>query len=88
MARITIISNLERLRVLESSTSMLEEMFFVHHYFEVMFRRSFLINRILLNSEVWYGVTKYEIEELESVDHSLNIRILEAPACNTTPMLF
>ena len=59
---------------------MLEEMFFLHHYFEVMFRRSFLINRILLNSEVWYGVTKYEIEELESVDHSLNRRILEAPA--------
>ena len=50
--------------------SMLKEVSFGNHYFEMatLFRQSMLINSILCNSEVLYGLTKSHIETLESVD--------------------
>ena len=50
--------------------SLLKEISFGEHYFEMaaMFRQSMLINSILCNSEVLYGLTKTHIETLESVD--------------------
>jgi hypothetical protein len=47
-----------------------KEISFGEHYFEMsaMFRQSMLINSILCNSEVLYGLTKTHIETLESVD--------------------
>ena len=50
--------------------SLLKEISFGQHYFEmaVMFRQSLLINSILCNSEVLYGLSKTHIEKLESVD--------------------
>ena len=50
--------------------SLLKEISFGHHYFQMatMFRQSMLINSILCNSEVLYGLNKTHIETLESVD--------------------
>ena len=50
--------------------SLLKEISFGQHYFEmaVLFRQSMLINSILCNSEVLYGLNKTHIEKLESVD--------------------
>ena len=49
---------------------MLKEISFGQHYFEkaVLFRQSMLINSILCNSEVLYGLSKTHIETLESVE--------------------
>ena len=35
-----------------------------------MLRQSLLVNGILTNSEVWYGLNQSEIQKLESVDKS------------------
>ena len=68
---------------------MLDEIFFGPYSIKVglIFRCSHLINSILLNSEVWYGLTKADVDELELVDNSLLKRLLEAPAGTPTPML-
>ena len=70
--------------------TMLDEIFFGPYSIKVglIFRCSHLINSILLNSEVWYGLTKADVDELEVVDNALLRRILEAPACTPTPMLY
>ena len=76
--------------IVDKIMSMLDEIFFGPFSIEVglIFRCSHLINSILLNSEVWYGLTKADVDELELVDNSLLRRILEAPACTPTPMLY
>ena len=50
-------------------------------YFEIAtaLREAELINGILTNAEVWYGVQQNEIDELEEVDKLLLRRILGAP---------
>ena len=50
--------------------SILKEISFGKYYFEmaVLFRQSMLLNSILCNSEVLYGLKKSHIETLESVD--------------------
>ena len=55
------------------------------HYFKIamLLRESIFITSVLTNSEVWYRVTKSEIEDLEMVDRSLLKRILSVP--NSTP---
>ena len=52
-----------------------------YFYFEIaiLLRESLLINGILYNSEVWYGLTKAQVSELESVDRLLLRRILATP---------
>ena len=49
---------------------MLKEISFGHHYYEmaIMFRQAMLVNSIMCNSEVLYGLSKAHIEKLESVD--------------------
>ena len=49
------------------------------YYFEIamIFRSSYLLSSILSNSEVWYGVTKADIEVLEPVDIMLLQEISE-----------
>ena len=50
--------------------SLLKEISFGQHYFHMamVFRQSMLLNGILCNSEVLYGLNKTHIETLESVD--------------------
>ena len=52
-------------------------------YFEIAItlREAELINGILTNAEVWYGVSQSELDELEEVDKLLLRRILNAPFC-------
>ena len=51
-------------------------------YFEiaVILREARLINGMLTNVEVWYGLQKNEINEFEEVDKLLLRRILQAPS--------
>ena len=55
------------------------------HMFDiaVLLRESMLINGTMTNAEVWYNVTKSEIEEFENLDRLFFRRLLEVPA--TTP---
>ena len=64
---------------------MVEKISLGRHYFKVAFllRESFFLSSVLTNSEVWYGVTKADLEELEILDRSLLNRIFSAP--NSTP---
>ena len=56
--------------IVNQIVSLLKEISFGEHYFEmaVTFRQSMLINSILCNSEVLYGLNKTHIESLEAVD--------------------
>ena len=55
---------------------------FGEHFFEVAatLRESKLINGILTNCDVWYNLTKGEIEKLEQVDRLLLRQIFSVPA--------
>ena len=55
------------------------------HMFDiaVLLRKSMLINGTMTNAEVWYNVTKSEIEEFKNLDRLFFRRLLEVPA--TTP---
>ena len=59
---------------------MLDEVSFGEHYFEIglMLRESMLINGLLFNSEIWYGLTKNDILELEGIDKLLLRKLLKA----------
>ena len=76
--------------IVNKISSMLEEIYFGPFHIEVglIFRTTHLVNSILLNSEVWYGLTKNDVEELESVDQALLRIILEAPASTPIPKLY
>ena len=65
--------------------SMIDNISLGKHYFKIalLLRESLFLSSILTNSEVWYRVTKAEIEDLEIVDRSLLKRILSVP--NSTP---
>ena len=45
----------------------------------LMFRQSMLINGILCNFEVLYGITKAHIETIEAVDKNFMRRIFQCP---------
>ena len=49
----------------------------------MLLRDSMLINGTLSNAEIWYNLTKDEIEEFESLDRLFFRRLLEVPI--TTP---
>ena len=51
------------------------------HYFQMglLLRESMFLNGILTNAEVWYGITKEEIEQLEALDMDLLRQMLNTP---------
>ena len=61
--------------------NILEKVTLGKHYFTtaVLLRESLFLNGILTNSEIWYGLTKNEIKELENLDHILLRKILGTP---------
>ena len=61
--------------------NMLNSLSFGAKYFQiaVTLREAGLINGMLTNAEVWYGITKGAIDELEEIYKLLIRRILEAP---------
>ena len=76
--------------IVERIIDMLQEISFGHSYFEVanLLRHSLFLSSILLNSEVWYGLTLTDIEQLEVVDQFLLKRILEAPSSSPRVSLY
>ena len=66
--------------------SILEEVSFGRYYFQVakILRESLFINSILLNSEVWYNITKSNIGELEKLDNILLKKIFEVASSSPT----
>ena len=65
--------------------SLIESISLGKHYFKIalLLRESIFLSSVLTNSEVYYKVTKSEIEDLEMVDRSLLKRILSVT--NSTP---
>ena len=76
--------------LVDKVTSMLEEISFGPNYFEIalLLRSSLFISSILVNSEVWYGLTLSEIEQLEIVDQPLLKKILEASSSTPNVSLY
>ena len=60
---------------------LLEIMSLGEHYMEIalLLRESMLVNGILTNSEIWYGLTNSEINEFEDLDRLFLRRILKVP---------
>ena len=54
----------------------------------VTLREAELINGMLTNSEVWYGISKEEIKELEEIDKLLLRRVLDAPISTCIESLY
>ena len=67
---------------INSIISLLEEISFGHHYFEmaILFRNSMLINSLLSSSEVLYGIKHKHIEMLEKCDKDLLVRVFSVPS--------
>ena len=65
--------------------SMINKISLGKHYFKVAFllRETIFLNSVLVNSEVWYKLTKSDIEEMEALDRILMKRIFSVP--NSTP---
>ena len=70
--------------------SMVEKISLGRHYFKIAFllRESIFLSSVLTNSEVWYRVTKADLEELELLDRSLLNRIFGAPSSTPTAALY
>ena len=60
------------------------------HYFKMalVLRETIFLMSIMVNSEVWYMVSKQDLEELESLDRSLIKRILTVPFSTPTAALY
>ena len=70
--------------------SILDEICFGPFFFEIamVLRNSLLISSLLTNSEAWYGLTKQEIDTLESADLLLLRRIFEVPFSCPKEMIY
>ena len=58
--------------------NILEKITLGEYYFStaILLRESMFVNGILTNAEIWYGLTKAEVGELEDLDEQLLRRIL------------
>ena len=70
--------------------AILNEVSFGHFYFEMafLFRQSMLINSMLCNVEVLYGLNKSQIEALESVDRIFLRRVFQSPISTPTESFY
>ena len=71
--------------IINNIFNLLENIVFGNHYFEIalLLRESMLINGILTNAEIWYNLTKSEIEKFESLDRLFFRKLLSV--AETTP---
>ena len=60
------------------------------HFFEIArtLRESILINGMLTNCEVWYGLTENEVSQLEEIDRLLLRQIMNVPSSCPTEALY
>ena len=70
--------------------SMIDKITLGKHYFKIalLLRESIFLSSILTNAEVWYKLTKSELEELEILDRTLLKRILAVPDSTPTAALY
>ena len=75
--------------IVKQIASILEEQCFGKYFFKVamILRESLFINSVLLNSEVWYNMSKSNIEELEKLDNILLKKILQVGTSVPSVML-
>ena len=75
---------------LSQISNLLERVSFGKYYFQIalILREAIFLNSILTNIEVWYGLRKYEIEELETLDRILLCEILALPRTTPSEALF
>ena len=59
-----------------------------HHELGVTLRNAMLISSLLTNSELWYNVTRANIETLEKVDENMLRGILKAPRMSPRALLY
>ena len=59
-----------------------------HFEIAVIYRNAYLISSILSSSEVWYGVTQAEYEQLESVDEMWMKNLFGCSSCVPTELLY
>ena len=78
------------LGIVNKIMDMLKSVSFGSKYFEMAntFREAHLINGMLSSAEIWYGLQKNEITQLEEIDKLLLRRILEAPDSTCIESLF
>ena len=71
--------------IINNIFNLLENIVFGNHYFEIalLLRESMLINGILTNAEIWYNLSKSEIDRFESLDRLFFRRLLSV--AETTP---
>ena len=70
--------------------SLLQSISLGYFYFDIakVLRESMLVNGTLFNSDIWYGLTKYNVAELEDVDKVLLRRVLETPISTPIESLY
>ena len=70
--------------------NLLKTVSFGSKFFEVVvtLREALLINGMLTSAEIWYGMKKKEINELEEVDKILLRKVLNAPSSSCTESLY
>ena len=75
------------LGVISQIMNLLESVCFGRHYIEtgLLLRVSMFLSSVLYNVEVWYDLTKAEIDEFEQLDLNLFRKILRVPV--TTPKI-
>ena len=75
---------------LSQISNLLERVSFGRYYFQIALslREAIFLNSVLTNIEVWYGIRKYEIEELETLDRILLCEILALPRTTPTEALY
>ena len=78
------------LGIISQIMRILETISFGKSYFQIALslREAMFINGILTNVEIWYGLTKAEIEQLELVDRLLLRRIFSLPLSTCTEALY
>jgi hypothetical protein len=76
--------------ILAKIRNYLETVSFGSHYFKMalLLRESLLLNGILTNSDVWYGITESEILDLENLDVTFFRTLFEVPQTVPTVSLF
>ena len=78
------------LGIISQIMNILESVTLGEHFFStaVLLRESLFINGILTNCEIWYGLNKSEIHELESLDRNLLCKILNTPFSTPSESLY
>ena len=76
--------------IISQIMNMLETVTLGEHYFTtaVFLRESKFLNGILTNSEIWYGLTNDEINEIESLDRTLLRQIMNTPISTPAESLY